>query len=81
MIFIVNSEYRMFKNTLICLNIGTSKIINFPFGINGKLMILGVPILMYFRISVQEKKKSVFIDWVGRVVRDFMMVKRCFSIA
>ena len=81
MIFIVNSEYRMLKNTLICLNIGTPKIINFPFWINGKLMILGVPILMYFRISVQEKKNSVFIDWVWRVVCDFMMVKICFSIA
>ena len=28
-----------------CLNIGTPKKINFPFGTNGKLMVLGVPIL------------------------------------
>ena len=27
-----------------CLSIGTSKTINFPFGTNGKLMVLGVPI-------------------------------------
>ena len=34
-----------FMITLKCLNIGTSKIINFPFVPNGKLMIfLGVPI-------------------------------------
>ena len=31
----------------LCLNIGTSKSINFPFGTNGKLMIFGVPILQY----------------------------------
>ena len=33
------------------LNIGTPKIINFPFGTNGKLMILGVPILKRFKVS------------------------------
>ena len=33
-----------------CLNIGTLKIINFPLGTNGKLMILGVSILMYIMI-------------------------------
>ena len=32
------------NSTLKCLNIGTPKIINFPFFPNGKLMILGVPI-------------------------------------
>ena len=32
-----------------CLNIGTSKTINFPSGTNGKLMVLGVPILKLFR--------------------------------
>ena len=31
---------------IMCSNIGTPKTINFPFGTNGKLMILGVPILM-----------------------------------
>ena len=33
-----------------CFNIGTSKTINFPFGTNGKLMLLGVPALKHFRI-------------------------------
>ena len=33
-----------------CSNVGTSKIINFPFGTNGKLMVLGVPILKHFRV-------------------------------
>ena len=30
--------------------IGTPKNINFPFGTNGKLMVLGVPILQHFRV-------------------------------
>ena len=36
--------------TLLCLDIGTPKIVNFPFGTNGKLMVLGVPILKHFRV-------------------------------
>ena len=33
-----------------CSNIGTPKTINFPFGTNGKLMVLGVPIHKHFRV-------------------------------
>ena len=33
-----------------CLNIGTPKILNFPFVPNGKLIILGVPILKHFTV-------------------------------
>ena len=33
-----------------CSNIGTPKTINFPFGANGKLMVLGVPILKHFLV-------------------------------
>ena len=36
---------------MMCLTIGTPKIVNFPFGTNGKLMVLGVPILKHFRVS------------------------------
>ena len=32
---------------VICLNCGTPKTISFPFGTNGKLIILGVPILKH----------------------------------
>ena len=39
----------MGESTLMCLNIGTPKIIDFPFGTNGKLMVFGVPILKHFR--------------------------------
>ena len=36
--------------TLMCLNIGTPQNVNFPFGTNGKLMVLGVPILKHFKV-------------------------------
>ena len=35
---------------MMCLNIGHLKSINFPFGTNGKLMVLGVPILKHLRV-------------------------------
>ena len=38
-----------------CSNIGTPKIINFPFGTNGKLMVLGVPIFKHFRVLLLEQ--------------------------
>ena len=34
-----------------CLNIGTPKIINFPFGTNGKLMVLGVPVFKHLGLK------------------------------
>ena len=37
-------------STVMCLNYGTPRIINFPFGTNGKLIILGVPILKHIMI-------------------------------
>ena len=51
-----------------CSIIGTPKTINFPFGTNGKLMVLGVPILKHFRgiltstkfFSLYEKLKIFF---------------------
>ena len=38
-----------------CLNIGTPKKINFQFETNGKLMVLGVPILKHFRVTTRVK--------------------------
>ena len=35
-----------------CLNTGTPKNINFSFETNGKLIILGVPILKHFRVTL-----------------------------
>ena len=43
----IDKEVREY--TLMCCNIGTHKTINFPFGTNGKLMVLGVSIHKHFR--------------------------------
>ena len=37
--------------TLTCLNIGTPNTINFPFGPNGKFMVIRVPILQHIRVN------------------------------
>ena len=42
----------LYSLVIMIFNIGTSKIINFPFGTNGKLMVFGVPILKHFRVVV-----------------------------
>ena len=44
-----------------CLNVGTPETINFPFGTNGKLMVLGVPVLYgswIARINVQTDSED-----------------------
>ena len=43
------------RYTVMCLSIGTSKIINFPFGTNGKLSFLGVPIFKHIRVFFKWK--------------------------
>ena len=43
-----------------CLNFGTPMNINFPFGTNGKLMVLGVPILKYIRVP----SKGQEVKWI-----------------
>ena len=51
-----------------CLNTGTPKIINFPFGTNGKLMVLGVPIFKHFRVTSVDLAHygvSRAKDWVS----------------
>ena len=37
-----------------CLNFGHLKIINFPFGTNGKLIVLGVPILKHITVLLDR---------------------------
>ena len=49
-----------FRQSTVCLNIGTPKNINFPFETNGKLMILGVPILKHFRVSSSSSRCEIF---------------------
>ena len=38
------------KTTLICINIGTPKAVNFPFVPDRRLIILGVPIIRHIRV-------------------------------
>ena len=46
-----------------CLNIGTHKTIDFPFGTNGKLMVLGVPILEHISVCTMYCKQ--LRQWEG----------------
>ena len=41
--------------------LGTPKIINFPFGTNGKLMVSGVPIFKHFRVGKHENHDIVHV--------------------
>ena len=40
-----------YNEAVLCLSFGTLKILNFPFGTNGKFIILGVPILKHIRVN------------------------------
>ena len=40
----------LMSNTAMCLHFGTPKTINFPFGTNGKSIILSVPILKHTKV-------------------------------
>ena len=44
---------------IMCLNIGTPKNHYFPSEIYGKVVVLGVPILKHFRISIGRRQHSV----------------------
>ena len=44
-----------------CSNIGTPNNHHFPFGTNGKVVVLGVPILKHFRVCTStDKHKWIF---------------------
>ena len=55
-----------------CLNIGTTNYHHFPFGTNGKVVVLGVPILKHFRVyqflfAISLMLRTCFLmasDWV-----------------
>ena len=69
---------------------GHIKIINFPFGTNGKLMVLGVPIFKHFRVLYHQGTVSSFycesvlkerrLRWYGHVERSNGAVKTAFDI-
>ena len=49
-----------------CLNFGTPKLINFPFGTNGKSIILGVPILKHMTVKLCTNTYLINQDIVTR---------------
>ena len=50
MIFSCPNTQAHYNEAVLYLNFGTLKMMNFPFGTNGKFIILGVPILKHFRV-------------------------------
>ena len=42
----------LLDHTLECLSFGSPETINFPFGTNGKLMVLGVPKLSHIKVNL-----------------------------
>ena len=44
---------------IMCLNIETSNNHYFPFGINGKVVVLGVPIFKHFRVFLKSKGTDI----------------------
>ena len=45
---------------MMCLHIGTPNNYRFPFGTNGKIVVIGVPILKHFR--GKQKKKLACLE-------------------
>ena len=46
------------------LNIGTPNKHHFPFGTNGKVVVLGVPILKHFRVTYLHTDKYTQVDGI-----------------
>ena len=59
--------------TLMCLNIGTPNNHYFPFGTNGKIVVLGVPIRKHFRVIFSDKFQS---DKGGKFFKSQLPLKR-----
>ena len=50
---------------IICLTIGTPNNHHFPFGTNGKVVVLGVPILKHFRVYPSINCKVTSLAYCG----------------
>ena len=59
--------------------LGHLNTINFPFGTNGKLMVLSVPILRHFRVNV-EAFQIYRINPVLQMVSMYYVVRRCSDV-
>ena len=65
-IFPATSRIQTKVHTVICLNFGTLKIINFPFVPNGKLIILGVLTLVkHIRVLLSVAAHKLGIEFSG----------------
>ena len=55
-IFRFTKTWAHYSLTIMCLNIGTPKNHHFSSGTNGKVVVLGVPILKHFRVCPERVK-------------------------
>ena len=58
MIFRCPKIWAHYSLIVMCLNIGTSNKHHFPFGTNGKVVALGVPILKHFRVNTLQAPRK-----------------------
>ena len=64
---------------VMCSNIGTPKIINFPLGTNGKLMVLGVPIFKHFRVICLGLLRENFLILALKCMLYIVMMRRFYE--
>ena len=60
---------------IMCLNSGTPNNHHFPIGTNGKVVVLGVPILKHFRVLPLSKTVTGCID-VPLFLQSFLLEKK-----
>ena len=58
-----------------CLDIGTPKLINFPFGANGKLTILGVPLLKHIVKRFHTDNNFIFRMKIQVFLSDLLLCR------
>ena len=74
--------FLLFKTDIVmCLNFGTPKIINFPFGTNGKLHILEVPIIRQITVSlnVYPVLKNVYFASRLFICAKYIVFNPCYK--
>ena len=52
----IQNKMTSYQHTLKCLSIWTPKTINFLFGTNGKLMVLGVPVFEHISVKCNVRQ-------------------------
>ena len=59
-----------------CPNFGTPKMINFPFGTNGKFIMLGVPVLKHITVHCLPNFYGVTLAGKNRIWHLFRIANR-----